>query len=146
MNQGLEAIGSSESADSPLKRTRRPGLSARSLSVRLTDEERSVLLAKAGGTPLGTYIRDAALGVAAQASRRRSRRPVGDQKALAQVLAAFGQSRIANNLNQLAKAVNIGALPVTPETESEIVEACAAVKAMRGLLLRALGLFEDGPA
>jgi hypothetical protein len=59
------------------------------------------------------------------------------------VLASLGQSRIANNLNQLAKAVNIGALPVTPETESEIVEACAAVSAMRRDLMRALGIGED---
>lgn len=56
------------------------------------------------------------------------------------VLAALGQSRIANNVNQLAKAVNIGTLPVTPETEQDIGEACSAVKAMRADLMRALGL------
>lgn len=119
-------------------------MSARSLSVRLTDEERSVLLAKAGSIPLGTYIRKVALADAEQASRRRSRRPVGDQEALARILAMLGQSRIANNLNQLAKAVNIGALPVTPETESEILEACFAVKGLRRDLLRALGLNPEG--
>lgn len=64
---------------------------------------------------------------------------------MARVLAGFGQSRIANNLNQLAKAVNIGALPVTAETEGEITEACTAVVAMRRDLLRALGLPEGGP-
>ncbi|MGE0282901.1 MAG: hypothetical protein AB7P20_20120 [Rhizobiaceae bacterium] len=62
--------------------------------------------------------------------------PVKDCEALARVLAALGQSRIANNLSQLAKAMNIGALPMTPETESEIVAACAAVIAMRGELMR----------
>ncbi|MEZ5801880.1 MAG: plasmid mobilization relaxosome protein MobC [Rhizobiaceae bacterium] len=51
---------------------------------------------------------------------------------------------MANNLNQLAKAVNIGVLPVTPETAGEIAEACVAVIAMRGELLRALGLPEGG--
>ena len=58
------------------------------------------------------------------------------------VLAALGQSRIASNLNQLAKAVNIGVLPVTPETEADMSEACAAVSAMRADLMRALGLVE----
>jgi hypothetical protein len=55
----------------------------------------------------------------------------------------LGQSRLSSNLNQLAKAVNTGALPVTPETESEIVAACASVTAMRYDLLNALGLHGD---
>lgn len=62
-----------------------------------------------------------------------------DHAALARVLAALGQSHIAGNLNQLAKAAHIDALPVTPETEQEIGNACAAVLAMR-----ALGLMDGG--
>ncbi|MEJ2681299.1 MAG: plasmid mobilization relaxosome protein MobC [Gammaproteobacteria bacterium] len=42
----------------------------------------------------------------------RKKRPIKDIKALSQVLAELGQSRIANNLNQLAKASNTGSLPV----------------------------------
>lgn len=42
-------------------------------------------------------------------------------------------------LNQLAKAVNTGSLPVSPETESDLIEACREVQALRADLLRALG-------
>jgi len=55
------------------------------------------------------------------------------------VLAALGKSRVANNLNQLAKAVHTGSLPVTPETEEEIKSACRDVRRMRTDLLTALG-------
>jgi len=115
---------------------------AKPFSLRLTDEEKRLLLKRAGKLPLGTYVRGLILEDAARTPRRRARRtrtPVKDHESLARVLAALGQSRIANNLNQLAKAVNIGVLPVTPETERDIDEACAAVIAMRGDLMNALG-------
>ncbi|MES1991835.1 MAG: hypothetical protein V4441_12910 [Pseudomonadota bacterium] len=94
--------------------------------------------------PLGTYLRELALGNAPGASRRRVENPVKDHEALARVLAALGQSLIASSLKQLANAAHIGALPVTPETEQEISNACAAVLAMRTDLMRALGLMEGG--
>lgn len=115
-------------------------------SIRFTDDEKRLLLEKAGRVPLGTYIRDCALAGDVQAKRLRWNNPVKDHEALARVLAALGQSRLANNLNQLAKAVNIGVLPVTPETEDEISKACAAVVAMRRDLMGALGLPEGGRA
>ena len=62
---------------------------------------------------------------------------------LAKLLALLGSSRIANNLNQLAKAVNIGSLPVVEETEKDIRSACADVAVMRKELLRALGQRSD---
>ena len=51
----------------------------------------------------------------------------------------LGQSRIANNLNQLAKMANLGTLPMLPDTERDIRRACADVALMRRELLRALG-------
>jgi hypothetical protein len=129
----------------PPARTIRPGAAAKPFSIRLTEDERRSLLERAGKLPLGAFIRDLILADISQTPRRRVANPVKDHEALARVLAAFGQSRIANNLNQLAKAVNIGALPVTEETEGEITEACAAVVAMRRDLMRALGLPESGP-
>lgn len=125
-------------------REKRPGAAARPISVRLTEEEKRLLLERAGSIPLATYIRNLLLQQEYQAPRRRARNPVKDQEALARVLAALGQSRIANNLNQLAKAANIGALAVAPETEHEIREVCEAVAAMRRDLMRALGLIEGG--
>ncbi|MCM2397756.1 hypothetical protein NBH19_16920 [Rhizobium sp. S95] len=108
--------------------------------LRLTDDEKRLLLERAGKVPLGTFIRNVLLGTEVQTKRRTSRKPAMDETALARVLAALGSSRLSSNLNQLAKAVNIGALPVTPETEREIADACKAVVGMRRDLLLALGL------
>ena len=117
-----------------------PGAAAKSFSIRLTDDERRQLSESSGGRPLGPFVRDLILAPAAKAPRRKSSTPVRDEVSLARVLAMLGQSRIANNLNQLAKAANIGALPVTRETEADINEACAAVRDMRIALMHALGL------
>jgi hypothetical protein len=54
-------------------------------------------------------------------------------------LAALRASRISSNLNQLARAAHTGSLPITPETEEDLAEACAAIVAIREELLRALG-------
>lgn len=121
-----------------------PGKAAKPFSIRLTEDEKRLLLECAGRLPLSTYVRNLLLDGSTRAARRRPANPVKDHQALARVLAALGQSRIANNLNQLAKAANIGALPVTPETEEEISEAYTAVLAMRDDLMRALGLAEGG--
>ena len=116
-------------------------------SVRLTPQERAKLETLAGTVPLGTFIRDALLnGTGAPRRRTRDKNPVQDHEALGRVLGALGQSRLASNLNQLARAVNTGSLPVTPETEEAIQEACADIRRMRCELLRSLGLSgEAGP-
>ncbi len=116
-----------------------PGTKAKPFSIRLTDDERQSLTLQAGSRPLATYLRDLILAQPAQARRQRQRGKVKDDVSLARVLAALGQSRIANNLNQLAKAVNVGILPVSPETERDIAEACHAVMGMRRDLMFALG-------
>lgn len=108
-------------------------------SLRLTVEERQKLDAEAGALPIGEYIR-AQLFENPSARKVRFRRPIQDEQALTQVLGALGRSRLSNNLNQLAKAVHSGSLPVTPETEQAILDACAAVKGMSGELVKALGL------
>lgn len=72
--------------------------------------------------------------------RKRGKAPVKDQEAIARVIGLLGQSRIANNLNQLAKQANLGTLPVTPDTEAALLEAAADIAAMREMLVRALGL------
>lgn len=124
------------------RRRRRP--EAKNFTLRLTEEEKRLLLERAGRTPLSAYVRGRVLGDDDQPRQRRGGNPLKDDTALARVLALLGQSRLSSNLNQIAKAVNIGALPVTPETENEIVSACIAVVAMRRDLLAALGLGEGG--
>lgn len=105
-------------------------------SLRLSFEERARLQEQASGQPLGAYIRERLLAE----PPRRSRLTPADRQALLQVLGTLGQARIANNLNQLAKQANLGALPVTPDTESALTGAAADIAAMRAMLVKALGL------
>lgn len=108
-------------------------------SLRLTFEERARLERDAAGMSLGSYIRSRLFGDDVPPRRTRGKFPVKDQAALAKVMAVLGASRLSQNLNQLARAVNIGALPITPETDAELRDACRAVVDMRDELLRALG-------
>ena len=108
-------------------------------SLRLTFEERAALEQAAGDMPLGAYIRSEVFRGKKTRPRRRRRRPVKDFQALGQLLGELGRARLANNLNQLARAANTGSLPVTPETEKAIREACAEIRQMRELLMTALG-------
>lgn len=108
-------------------------------SLRLSADERAELIRRAGNKPLGAYIRAQLLGDIT--TPRRSRRQPGmDQQALAKLLAELGKSRLSSNLNQLAKAAHMGSLPVTPETEQALVQACDDVRRMRHALLSTLGL------
>jgi hypothetical protein len=108
-------------------------------SLRLSEAERSKLLAEAAGVPLGGYIKAKVLGTAPLKSRRSGGLAVEDRQALSQALALLGKSRLSQNLNQIAHAVNIGVLPVTPETEEDLRASLQAVQDMRTLLMRALG-------
>lgn len=115
-------------------------------SLRLTAEERARLESEAAGKTLGAFIRERLLGDDAAPRKCRGNSPIKDHEALGRVLGALGQSRLSSNLNQLAKAVNTGSLPVTPETEAELKEACREVSELRDELLRALGKSPgDGP-
>jgi len=113
-------------------------------SLRLSFDERARLEQDASGMALGAYILERLFGDDAAPRQTRGHFPVKDYAALGRVLAALGQSRLSNNLNQLAKAVNTGSLPVTPETEADLRQACKDVQAMRRDLLIALGLQETG--
>lgn len=112
--------------------------------LRLTGEERSRLETLAGNRPLGAYIRSRVFGEGA-APRRATRRPSTNQKQLALLLAELGQSRLASNLNQIAKAANTGTLDASPELRAELHSACNEIRTMREILIAALGIKpEDG--
>lgn len=108
-------------------------------SLRLTRAQRQRLDAEAGSLTVGAYVRNRLFETPAPL-KRTFRRPVQDEQALSQVLGALGSSRLSSNLNQLAKAVHNGALPVSPEAEQAILDACAEVAEMRAQLVKALGL------
>ncbi|MEM9837654.1 MAG: hypothetical protein AAF830_00720 [Pseudomonadota bacterium] len=113
-------------------------------SIRFTEEERAQLNRDAGGEAWSRYIRRKLFGDGAPAHRvkriRRLKRPSVDQTAVAKLLAALGQSRLSQNMNQIAKASNMGALPVTPELEEDLHAACAEIALMRQTLIAALGI------
>ena len=109
-------------------------------SIRLTWEERAYLERVCGSTPWSTYIRKVALSEAETPRKRQTRQPKTDDAALSRALGALGKSRLASNLNQIAKAANRGTLPVTPELMEELNAACAEFRALRSDIIEALGL------
>ena len=123
----------------PPPRAERPPKPA-PFSLRLSQDERARLILEAGDQTLGAYIRDRLFGDSLPKRRPHRRRPVKDEQALAQALGQLGNSHLANNLNQLAKAANTGSLPVSRETEEALRHAIDDVHAMRQMLMQALGL------
>ena len=113
------------------------------LSVRVTEEERVLLKQLAGSRSVNSYVREKVFGDNGK-PRRSYRAPRPDEKAIAKSLGALGQSGIASNLNQIAKAANMGALPVSQELTDKLKEACDDIRAMREALISALGLKVNG--
>ena len=108
-------------------------------SIRLSEEERSELKILAAGLPLGRFIKDAIFNKGQRPAR--SRKPsIIDQKLFAQLIGALGKSRIAPNINQLARAANSGSLPVNKEIIESLNDAVDAIKWMRETLIKAMGL------
>ncbi|MEM7188161.1 MAG: plasmid mobilization relaxosome protein MobC [Pseudomonadota bacterium] len=131
--------GKAEFAEAVRPKARRSGRSGSPVTLRLTPEERVKLEDQAKGMTLSAYIRSRLFSKEAKRRKRRPSKIVADHKSAAAALALLGQSRIASNLNQLAYHANIGVL-ITGETEKEqIAEANAHLKAIRSLLMQALG-------
>ena len=108
-------------------------------SIRFTFAERARLDDERGRKTLAAHIRERLFGKDVGPRRKPGNSPIKDAAALGRVLGALGASRLSSNLNQLAKAVHMGSLPVTPETEAELVEACREIQEIRADLLRAFG-------
>lgn len=113
-------------------------------SVRLTPEERQELERLANGRPLGQFIKDALFD---EKLRPRYHRlpPVQDHKVLAKILSALGQSRIASNINQLARAANSGSLPVNEEVVRELIQAANYIEWIRLSLIQGMGIKAQEP-
>ncbi len=109
------------------------------VTIRLSEEDHSRLKEMADGMALSTYIRTQVLNKVLSRRKKRSVASVADKQALAQILGVLGQSRIANNLNQLAYHANIGSLSMDEETRAQISEAYDHVIFLRQSLLKALG-------
>ena len=112
-------------------------------SMRFTDDEREALELAAAGRPLAAYIRWLIFkeDMPAMPKRRtRGESASPEHKELAKLLGALGKSRIASNINQLAKAANSGSLPVNKEIINALNESVAAIHWMRESLIKAMGI------
>ena len=114
------------------------------VTLRLSSDEISKLNILSKGMSRSAYIRKCVFGKNTTPRKIRSRVPVKDQEILAQVLGLLGQTRIANNLNQIAYEANCGSLLMDQETEDEIKLACAHIAFMRVKLIEALGIKKRG--
>ena len=126
----------------PGKRKRKP---PPPFSIRFTEEERARLDQDAGTLSLAAYIRLKLFdGIDPPPTKRKPTRrryaPSAELAVVAQMLAGLGESQLALNLRQIARAAIAGSLPVIPELEQELHETCAAVQAMRRDLIEALGI------
>ncbi len=115
--------------------------------MRFTKEERKALELAAAGRPLAAYIRwlifkEEMPETMPKMPKKRTRGEAAspDHKEIAKLLGALGQSRIASNINQLAKAANSGSLPVNHDVLHSLNEAVESVHWMRHKLIKALGL------
>lgn len=109
-------------------------------SLRLSEQERAILRQRAGRRSLGEYIRHVLFGEHVSPRKVKRCQPSESDRGTATQLAGLGQSRLASNMNQIAKAANVGALPVTPELLEELHQACVDIRAMRDALIASQGL------
>ncbi len=112
-------------------------------SIRFTGDERKSLELAAAGRPLAAYIRWLIFKEdMPEMPKKRTRGESAsiDHEHFAKLLGALGKSRIASNINQLAKAANSGSLPVTGEIVTGLNESVAAIKWMKETLIRSLSI------
>lgn len=134
-----------EASSKPVKSRTLGKRGSRSLSpvtLRLTAEERAKLEELASGMTLSAYIRACIFETEQKRRKHRPKKIAANKREIAQILGLLGQSRIANNLNQLAYHANIGALEMDDEVRAQIHEGYEHVLFLRKTLMRALGMRE----
>jgi len=113
------------------------------ISVRVTLEQRAQLEKDAVGMSLSDHIRSRLFDETRPKRRTRNKNPVKDYVLIAQVLGELQDSRLKNNMNQIAKQTNRGYPDFTPETDKAIQAGCADIRWMRNALMAALGLMPE---
>lgn len=112
---------------------------SKTISLRLSAKEHQRLCDAIGNITLSDYIRATLFNQPLKTVRTRGARPVQDHKILSELIGMFGQSRIPQNLNQIAKAVNTGLVLMPDDTTQALNEACADLRDMRQMMTQALG-------
>ena len=110
------------------------------VTLRLSVDDHERLKEMADGMALATFIRALLLDEQLPRRKRRSSASIADKQAIAQILGLLGQSRIANNLNQLAYHANVGSLAMDAAALAQIEEAYDHILVLRQTLLKALGM------
>lgn len=110
------------------------------VTLRLSSDDHIRLKEMADGMALATFIRAKALDEQLPSKKERSPVSVKDKQAISQILGLLGQSRIANNLNQLAYHANVGSLAMDDVTREQIEESHEQIVFIRQTLLAALGM------
>jgi len=141
-SSGRTSGGGGQSSGAAHKSDKRDKKRPAPFSLRLSFDEKQKLIEDAGRQSISAYIKSRLFDPDASVKQARGLNPVKDQKALAQLLGMLGASRIAKNLDGLADAARVGALPLGDETEKAIKRACDDVRIMRRFLLAALGIRE----
>lgn len=145
LSEGFQRTTGSDTVSTIKPKTKRKSPTYRTtrdcprVTLRLSIEDHAQLKELADGMALSTYIRATVLSEVLPRRKRRSIASVADKQMLAQILGLLGQSRIANNLNQLAYHANIGALVMDEVSQEQIAEANNHVAFLRQTLIKALG-------
>ena len=141
----LPAVFASAALNSQIKSGKsKPANKYPRITLRLSEEENALLRDLANGVTVSSYVRECLFGKDTNKRKTRSRyQPVADEQSLARTLAMLGETRIANNLNQLAHKANMGELKMSSSTLAQIEEAYDHIQAMRKALIKAIGLIEQ---
>lgn len=124
--------------------TSREPARTRKIDLRVSDAERAALEARAGRQPLGAYIRGALFPANDNTPLPRCSGGIsqGDRKLLAQVLGKLGQSGMSQALREMREAARSGSLIVDEEMLARFDQGLADLRAIKSLLMRALGVRE----
>ena len=112
------------------------------ITIRLTPSEYAHVESEAANLPISVYIREKLLSDSPFIRKTRNRTPIKDHEILAQIIGLLGSGRIANNLNQLAKAANSGKA-FSEDEKALLFQSCAEIRAIRDMNMQGLGLKED---
>lgn len=141
MSGSLSADGFNRAAKGREKKRNSPP----PVSVRLSWDEYEQLRRDAGALSMAAFIRLRLFGKGEIAGNRKAYAikkpsPSAELTMIGQILGRLGTLGMATSLADIAAAANTGALPVSPEMEDEIHDACDAVRDIRARLITALGV------
>jgi uncharacterized protein (DUF1778 family) len=110
------------------------------ITVRVTENEFNLITefaAKANMTK-SEFVRYCACKERSEKRKRASRAVFADHEKASLILSKLGALRYANNLNQIAKAINQGVVTLSAETETALLDACIFIVEIRTLLTQAI--------